>query len=53
MNYRLYNISSDTKSNDIAIPEDRVEDFDSILSSLPAGYEIEDLLNKFGAVLIG
>jgi hypothetical protein len=53
MKYRLYTISNDSKSSDIAIPEDRVADFDTFLSNLPEGQQIEDHLNNFGAVLIG
>lgn len=53
MNYRLYTISNDTKSSNIAIPEEKVEAFDTFLANLPEGQQIEDLLNNFGAVLIG
>lgn len=53
MKYRLYTISNGNNSNDIAIPEDRVDDFDAFLVNLPEGNQIEDLLNNFGAILIG
>ena len=53
MNYRLYTISNDTKSSQIAIPEEKVEVFDAFLSDLPDGQIIEAHLNKFDAVLIG
>ena len=53
MKYRLYTISTKKGSNSIAIPEDRVENFDLFLESLPEGEEIEEILNRFDAVLVG
>lgn len=52
MEYRLYTFSDGSHTSQVAIPENNVEAFDAHLSNLPES-RIEDILNKFGAILIG
>lgn len=52
MKYRIYTISSDSNTSDIAIPENRVAEFDAYIASVPPGHDIEEFLNTFGVVLV-
>lgn len=53
MEYRLYTIGKDGAASNVAIPESRVENFDEIISNLPEGYDIEEILNRFEAIHLG